>query len=253
MTTAAALIILAASALTAFLSGIFGMAGGLILMGVLVSLPSVSVAAAMVIHGVLQFVANGWRAFLLRRQIAWAPVGWYLLGALLAVIALLAVTWRPDKAGVLLLLGLTPLLVWLPKSRFDLDFRRRGHAVLAGGLVQALNTLAGVAGPLLDLFFVRTAMTRQEIVATKSVTQAIAHIVKIGFWSVPLVAGAQGAALPPAWFFAAAIPLAMAATWLGGRVLAAMSEVNFRQWVRGLVTAIGVVFLLRGLAESSVF
>ena len=42
--------------LTSFVSGIFGMAGGLILMGVLVSL--VGVASAMIIHGVIQMFAN---------------------------------------------------------------------------------------------------------------------------------------------------------------------------------------------------
>ena len=54
-----ALIILAAFG-TAFLSGIFGMAGGLLLMGILAFLLPVS--AAFVTHGILQLVANGWRA-----------------------------------------------------------------------------------------------------------------------------------------------------------------------------------------------
>ena len=57
-------IIIVTTALTSFLSGIFGMAGGIILMAVLVAL--VSVATAMVIHGGIQMVANGYRAFLLR-------------------------------------------------------------------------------------------------------------------------------------------------------------------------------------------
>ncbi|HZV18275.1 MAG TPA: hypothetical protein VFF84_06230 [Sphingobium sp.] len=45
---------------TAFLSGIIGMAGGLVLMGALALLLPVS--AAFVTHGILQLVANGWRA-----------------------------------------------------------------------------------------------------------------------------------------------------------------------------------------------
>lgn len=42
---------------TAFLSGIIGMAGGLVLMGALALLLPVS--AAFVTHGILQLVANG--------------------------------------------------------------------------------------------------------------------------------------------------------------------------------------------------
>lgn len=54
---------------TALLSGIFGMAGGLVLMGALVLLFPVS--AAFVTHGIIQIVSNGWRALLNRRDIVW--------------------------------------------------------------------------------------------------------------------------------------------------------------------------------------
>ena len=47
---------------TSFISGIFGMAGGLILLGVL--LVFMDVAPAMVLFGAIQTAANGWRATL---------------------------------------------------------------------------------------------------------------------------------------------------------------------------------------------
>ena len=98
---------------------------------------------------------------------------------------------------------------------------------------------------MLDLFFVRADMTRQQIVATKSVTQALSHLVKIGFWSAPVISAAGWSALPPWWLFAAAIPLSMLGTSQGKRVLELMNDVNFRQWMKWLVTAIGAVLLLR--------
>ena len=175
----AAAIILATTLVTSFISGIFGMAGGIILMAVLVAL--VSVATAMVIHGGIQMVANGYRAFLLREAIDWRVFGYYCIGAVGGVVALFFVSWTPDKRALYLLLGLTPMLIWLPKERLHLDIKRVDHAIVAGFVVQGLNTLAGVAGPLLDLFFVRADMTRQQIVATKSVTQTLSHLIKIGF------------------------------------------------------------------------
>ena len=45
---------------TAFLSGIFGMAGGLILIGVLLFI--FPLPTAMVLHAVTQMASNGWRA-----------------------------------------------------------------------------------------------------------------------------------------------------------------------------------------------
>lgn len=52
---------------TSLLSGIFGMAGGLILVGVLLAL--LPVQDAMLLHGVTQAASNGWRALLWRRHI----------------------------------------------------------------------------------------------------------------------------------------------------------------------------------------
>ncbi len=243
MSSLIALLILSATLVTAFLSGIFGMAGGLILMGVLVAV--VPVAMAMIIHGSIQMVSNGWRAYLLRGDILWGLVGRYALGSVLGVGMLFLIAWQPDKRTLYLLLGLTPLLVWLPERLIDLDIQKPGQAVFAGFVVQTLNTLAGVAGPLLGMFFVRTDMTRQESVATRSITQVLAHFVKIIFWSVPVITAAGWSAMPPLWLIGAAIPLAMTGTWLGGRVLARMSDVNFRNWLKWLVTAIGLVMLAR--------
>jgi len=240
---ASALLILLTTLITSFISGIFGMAGGIILMGVLTAL--VSVAMAMIIHGIIQMFANGYRAFLLRGDIDWHVFGFYCIGAALGVAVLFFVSWTPDKRAVYFMLGLTPFLIWLPKERLHLDIQKPRHAIIAGFGVQGLNTLAGVAGPLLDLFFVKSDMTRQQIVATKSVTQTLRHIVKVGFWTVPVVSAAGWSALPPFWLFAAAIPLSMLGTRLGGLVLERMTDVNFKRWMKWLVTAIGAVLLAR--------
>ena len=85
------------------------------------------------------------------------------------------------------MLGLTAMLVWIPKKAVEMNVERRWQAEICGFLVQALNTIAGVAGPLLDLFFVKTLLPRQTVVATKAATQVMAHAVKIAFWGWPLL------------------------------------------------------------------
>ena len=57
---------------TAFLSGLFGMAGGLILIGALLAV--MPVPAAMVLHAITQMASNGWRALLWVHYIQWRPV-----------------------------------------------------------------------------------------------------------------------------------------------------------------------------------
>jgi uncharacterized membrane protein YfcA len=240
---ASAFILLLATLCTAFLSGIFGMAGGLILMGILLSL--VSVPQAMVAHGLLQMVANGWRSYLLRTSIRLDILTWYCLGAILAIGILFLIAWRPSRQMVFVLLGIVPFFVWLPKSLFHLDAERPFHALLAGLFVTSLNTFAGVAGPALDIFFVQTSLTRHQIVATKSITQMVAHFVKIIFWSGIAFAGAVSESRDLLLLIALAVPLSMTGTWMGGKVLNRMSDKSFLRWVKALVSVIGLVYLLR--------
>ncbi len=240
-----ALLILITTLVSAFISGIFGMAGGLILMGLLVAVTTIP--QAMIIHGVLQFFSNAWRAYLLRDHINWRIIGNYSIGGVCAVVCLAFISWIPNKQMLYFLLGMMPLLIWLPKSLFHADILRRTDCILAGFLVIGLNTLAGVAGPVLDLFFVRSELTRQGIVANKSTTQACAHLIKIGFWTGPALKLAGVSSLPPMWLMLAALPLSLLGTWLGGLVLERMNDINFKRYMRWLVTLIGGIFLLRGL------
>jgi uncharacterized membrane protein YfcA len=80
---------------TAFLSGLFGMAGGMILIGVLLAL--MPVPTAMVLHAITQMASNGWRAFLWRAHIRWRPVAVYLIGCALALGLWSLTRYVPDK------------------------------------------------------------------------------------------------------------------------------------------------------------
>src|SRR6195256_6430187 len=79
---------------TSFLSGLFGMAGGLILIGVLLAL--MPLPTAMVLHAITQMASNGWRAFLWRKHIKWRPVSIYLVGCALALAVWSIFRYVPD-------------------------------------------------------------------------------------------------------------------------------------------------------------
>jgi uncharacterized membrane protein YfcA len=246
MPSVVAAIILFSTLVTATLSGVFGMAGGLIMKGVLVTyLP---VAISMVMHGFIQIIANLSRAVLLAKHISWRIVGRYALGVLVAIAVLAIINWRPTQTSVFFLLGLTAMLVQIPKSWFELSVERPFQAELCGLCVQLLNTLAGVAGPLLDIFFVKTLLPRQTVVASKAATGVLAHAVKIVFWGAPLLA-AGADELPPTWLLVAVVPLSLFGTWQGGRVLDRMTDTGFRNWTRWIVTTTGVAYLARGVAN----
>jgi uncharacterized protein len=233
-----ATLVLAITALfTALLSGVFGMAGGMVLMGVYATL--LPVPTAMVMHGGTQFVANALRAFILRRQVYWRGFVYYALGALIAFATLFSLHYVPDPLVVFLGLGLAPFLAPLLPTRL-MDFERPAAAVLCGFNVAAVQLLAGAAGPLLDVAFVRTSLTRHQVVATKAVTQVFSHTLKLAYFIPALESGHITPAL------AAAVLLAtLAGTRLGTLVLERMSDSSFRRYTRLIVYGLGVVYLCK--------
>lgn len=238
-----AAILLLATFVTAFISGVFGMAGGLILMGVLALILPVS--SAMVVHGLIQSVSNGWRAVLLVRWLDWRILGVYALGSALAAGVLVWSTFELDTAWLFILLGLVPGVIWVPKRWLHLDAARPLHAIACGVTVTGLNVVAGVSGPLLDVFFADTEADRRTIVATKAATQVLSHSVKIAYYILPAL---SAAALPGVQWLVLALPLSILGTTLGARCLERMSDLQFRQWTKYIVSAIGCVYVVRGLA-----
>jgi uncharacterized membrane protein YfcA len=228
--------------LTSFLSGIFGMAGGLILLGVLLLM--LDVTSAMVLFGVTQLGANGWRALLWRRYVAWRLIGAYVAGALAMFASMKVVAFLPDKAMVYIGLGLIPIIGDLVPPRWRPDITRRFMPFTCGAFIMALQLMAGAAGSVLDLFFQKSPLDRKQIVATKAITQTIAHICRIlyfGSFAVP------GDDLLPWWTYAGCVALALVGTTMAAGVLHRMTDASFRQWSRWLILTISVVFLIRGV------
>ena len=116
------LIILLATLSTAFLSSIFGMLGGLILMGALITIMPVS--QAMVLHGLIQLTSNGYRAWLNKTDIKWNIVSTLIIGNIISLVGLFSLAFVPDKITVLLVLGLLPYIAWaFPKNNsLDVSF-----------------------------------------------------------------------------------------------------------------------------------
>jgi uncharacterized membrane protein YfcA len=235
--------ILAVSALvTSFISGILGMAGGLILMGVLLAL--MPVPAAMMLHGVTQLASNGWRAFLWRTHVDWRVFRGYVYGSLVIMALFAAFQFVVGKAAALIVMGLTPFVALALPESLHLNVERRGHASACGVICTILSLTAGVSGPILDVFFVRSKMSRHQVVATKATTQSFSHLLKIAYFGGIVTTG-RGTVEP--WMGAMMVALAFAGTSLSTRVLEKMNDTSFRMWTRRTVMGIGVAYLASGI------
>ncbi|MBI4821065.1 MAG: TSUP family transporter [Deltaproteobacteria bacterium] len=218
------------------------MAGGLVLMGVAATI--LPVASAMVFHGATQLASNGSRAFVLRAHIRWRTVGWQAAGAVAALALHLAMSFTPDRPTLLLVLGAIPFVARaLPKSSW-LDASRPLSAAACGFVTTGLQLIAGVAGPLLDVWFLNVAFDRKEIVATKAATQALSHSFKILRFA-PLIGSTDGVSVE---ILAASAIAALAGTAVGTRILERVSERDFRKWTGWTVLAIGTVYIAQAIA-----
>ena len=235
--------VLAVSSLvTSFISGILGMAGGMILMGVLLAM--LPLPAAMMLHGISQLAANGWRALMLRKQVDWRVMRGYVMGAGIAVVFFLATRIVVGKAAALIVMGLTPFAAMLLPEKLHLNVERRGHPLVCGTVCVALNLTAGIAGPILDVFFVRSKMTRHAVIATKALTQSFSHVIKIAYFGG--VMAVEGAHVTP-WLAGTMVLLAFVGTTLSRQVLERMTDASFRKWTRWTVMTLGMIYLVSGL------
>jgi uncharacterized membrane protein YfcA len=227
---------------TSFISGIFGMAGGMILMGILLTM--MPLAAAMVLHGLTQMASNGWRAWLWRTHVQWPVVASYAIGALAATVVLTAASLPSSKPATFIVLGLMAFTGLLVPPWLTPNIVRRGDGVGCGALCTVLQLLSGVSGPIFDVFFVRSELDRKEVVATKAAIQLLGHFLKVLYFG-QLLAGGDTKIAPLA--VALAVLLAPVGTQLSRYVLEAISDAQFRNWTRCLIAVIAAAYLTQGL------
>ena len=229
---------------TSFISGIFGMAGGMLLIAFLLVLLPVPVA--MVFHGVIQISANSWRAWLWREHVKWSVVLQFGAGAVASLLAFSSLNFVPPKSLVLMTVGLTPFLALAVPPRFAPNIERPGQAFLAGVIGGALQLVSGITGPILDIFYVRTGMTRQVNVATKAAAQVLGHLTKVVYFGA-LIANPAGRDLEQWLVMAFAAAFAVLGTSLSRSFLDRLSDKQFYHWTRRIILALGVVYIGQGI------
>ncbi|HUQ27284.1 MAG TPA: sulfite exporter TauE/SafE family protein [Usitatibacter sp.] len=244
MPSAAILVLLAVSALvTSFVSGILGMAGGMILMGVLLAV--MPLPAAMMLHGITQLASNAWRALLWRREVSWRVFRGYLYGAVAMTIFFAVVKLVVSKPIALIVMGFTPFITLALPERLHLNVERRGHPTACGIICTTLSLTAGVSGPILDVFFVRSKMTRHAVIATKAMTQSLSHILKIAYFGAFVTL--EGGSVHPL-LAAMMVVLAFTGTSASRLVLERMNDASFRFWTRWTVMTLGLFYIGSGVA-----
>jgi uncharacterized membrane protein YfcA len=224
---------------SSFISGVFGMAGGMILLGVLLN--DFDVPSAMILFSVIQFCANGWRAVQWREYVRWPIFLAYGFGASMAFVGMYAIAFVPNKMMVYLSLGLLPFVVEVLPRAMRPNIEWRGVPFITGVLTTVVQVLAGVGGLFLDIFFQKSLLDRKTTNATKATVQTLSHVVRAGYFG-----SLSGLANVPKWALAPSVLLAIGATSLAPLVIERMTDHGFRQWTRAIIFGVSAVYLFRG-------
>jgi uncharacterized protein len=230
--------------LTSIVSGVMGMAGGMLLLTVM--LLRLEPALAIPLHGVVQLVANGSRAWFLRRHVAWSAVirfAWPLLpfGALgLWLLGYLPVSASRIGIGVFVLAS-----TWL-KSFFSLskDVAARRALPVGGALVGFFSTLVGATGPLLAPFVLALELGNQPTIATLAACQIFQHGSKVALFGLRGFA-LEGQLAPCLSLCIAAI----AGSAVGTRLLDRVPQRVFRLSVRLVLSALALHQVWQGFSR----
>jgi uncharacterized membrane protein YfcA len=237
MTPSALAVIGATIIFSSFVSGVFGMAGGMVLLGVL--LAYFDVATGMILFSIIQLFANGWRVVQWRQYVLWPIIGWYFVGAVISFAVMWTIAIVPDKAVVYLLLGLMPFAVEALPVALRPNIEWRGVPFFTGVVTTIIQILSGVGGLFLDIFFQKSKLDRKTTNATKAVAQTFSHVVRgVYFGSL---AGVGDLSI---WAILPAILLAIAGTSLAPYVIERMTDHGFRQWTRAIILTISSIYLV---------
>lgn len=226
---------------TSVLSGLVGMAGGAILMAVLITILPVS--SAMILHGTTQAMANGARTLLLRKHLIWQLLPAYGLGAACAVGMATWLVLVPDPGVVLLAIGIFPWAAQWSGRLNGLNITQPLTTISCGFIVTFAQLIAGAAGPVLDVFYLNSGLGRQAIVANKALTQTIGHLLRILYYGVLISLVSE----LPGWIFAASLGAAILGTRVGTILLTKWNDADFTKLSRRIILTVATICIFRGV------
>ena len=232
------LVLVAAAFATSILSAIIGMAGGIVLLSVM--LLFMEPLEAIPLHGAVQLVSNGSRTWIQRTHVERGIVWRYALLLLPMSFVGLAIAQSLSPPVARALIGVFVLLAtWAPSALLigahpERADRNRRFIVL-GGVVGVVNMTVGATGPLIAPFFLNLGLARQGVIGTKAACQALGHLAKLAVFGVAGFAFLAYA--PPLLLLSLAV---VAGTWVGSRILGRVSEVWFTRLYKGVLTLIAL-------------
>lgn len=231
-----ALILMAMSFASSFITIAFGIGGGVLMLAVMASL--VPPTALIPVHGLVQLSSNAGRVATLLRHVSWAHMGGFTLGACGGVVmgGLIAV----NLPAAVVQIGVGGFVLW---TVFTAPPRwLRNWPILTGWIASVLTMFFGATGPYVAAYTRSLPLTRHGYAATQGAMMMLQHLLKT------VAFGFLGFVFGPWLPLILALALAgLAGTLTGRLVLNRLTDSRFRVVLNVLLTLIALNLIWRGL------
>lgn len=237
-------VVTVAGFLTAALSGVAGLGGGTILIGLFYAI-GMTTAEAVPLFAAVQFVSNTSRTLAYGRHVEWGAAGWFLLAAVPTTFLVAPYAVGADTHLVqLLLAGL--LLASLAPGRGDRALLPPTPAFLtAGALNGSLGMFVGATGLFVGRLFLLPQWRKETVIGTLALTQMLGHGLRVAaFGWIGFHALSQPGRLLPLCI------AVIAGTAVGRRFNGRIDQRQFDRLFKGILLVLSVKLLwdaLRGL------
>ena len=168
---------------TAALSGVAGVGGGTILIGVLYAV-GLAPTSAVPLFATVQFVSNTSRTVAYLRAVEWRAAGWFLLACVPSTFLVAPLVERVDANIVRLVLAALILASLVPGKEGE-PLKPVPAFVLAGLLNGSLGMFVGATGLFVGRLFLRPEWKKETVIGTLALTQSLGHLLRVaGYGSV---------------------------------------------------------------------
>jgi uncharacterized membrane protein YfcA len=230
-----------AALVTAALSAILGMGGGITLLGVM----TIVLAARDVVplHGVVQMCSNLTRTIAFLEHVKWRLFGVYAPASVAGILMARAVWsdeqmgWFKPAIGVFIL----AFLVWRRRSTKLRNLPMYAYLPVGVG-VGFLTIFVGATGPFLAPFMLRDDFEKENVIATKAACQMWLHLLKI-----PAFLSLGFDYRPHLPLLAVLVVAVIIGTYAGKALLTRMSSTWFNILFQGLLCVIAIYLIARPL------
>lgn len=238
------------SLLTAGVSAVLGMAGGIMLLAVMLFYLDPTVAIP--IHALVQLTSNASRTAIHARSVRRDLLFPYVLLLLPAGALTLPLVQQAPADALRLGIGIFVLVATWRKSwlLLGIDPERipiRPRFALVGAAGGALGPLVGATGPFIAPFFLGIGLTRFELIGTKAACQTTGHFAKLLLFGIAGFAFIEYANL-----MLCMAASTLAGTWLGTRALRKIDDERFTRLYKLTLTLVAIRLIWSGVDSLDV-